>query len=150
MQPALAQKHYFNQTPLYELNYGKLLRFFRGVNCTQLQKVRHSQALRLVATVKEDHRYTSVVDVAVTIHTQSSIALSLALTVRMYHDAKVAEVVHCTGLDSGVLAPEYLYPNKQMYQRDEKRQVNRLLGEWLDFFAHSVGGPVTPEPQITI
>lgn len=148
MQPALAQKHYFNQTPLYELNYGKLLRFFRGVKCAQLQMVRHPQDLRLVATVKEDHRYTSVVDIAVTLHSQSTIALSLTLTVRMYHDAKVAEVVHCDGLDIGILAPEYLYPNKHMYQRDEKRQVNRLLGEWLDFFAHSVGSVVT-EPQNT-
>ncbi len=51
------------------------------------------------------------------------------LSVRMYHDARMAEVVgyqkqrHFEG--------RYLYPNDKMRQPDEKLQINLFLGEWL-------------------
>ena len=51
------------------------------------------------------------------------------LNVRMYHDARLAEVVSCDGLRSVV--PKNAYPNKNMLQRDEKAQWNRFLEEWL-------------------
>lgn len=51
------------------------------------------------------------------------------LNVRMYHDARLAEVVSCDGLRS--IAPKNIYPNKNMLQRDEKAQWNRFLEEWL-------------------
>jgi len=73
------------------------------------------------------------VELIVALNTQSTLALNLTMTVRMYHDAKVAEVMNCSG--HGTFEPEYGYPNKHMLQRDEKRQLNQLLGEWLDFFA---------------
>lgn len=51
------------------------------------------------------------------------------MTVRVYHDARMAEVVAY----QRVRAPRarYDYPNPRMLARDEKRQLNRLLGEWL-------------------
>ena len=51
------------------------------------------------------------------------------LTVRMYHDAKLAEVLAWEGHKR--LRPRYEYPNQAMYQADEKLQVNQFLGEWL-------------------
>ncbi len=51
------------------------------------------------------------------------------LFVRMYHDARLAEVVSCDGLRSAV--SKNAYPNKNMLQRDEKAQWNRFLEEWL-------------------
>ncbi len=51
------------------------------------------------------------------------------LTVRMYHDAKLAEVLAWEGHKR--LRPRYEYPNQAMYQSDEKLQVNQFLGEWL-------------------
>ena len=51
------------------------------------------------------------------------------LMVRVYHDARMAEVVgaeHCRRL-----LPRYGYPNPAMHQPDEKAQLNRFLGEWL-------------------
>ncbi|RLA46096.1 MAG: DUF1249 domain-containing protein [Gammaproteobacteria bacterium] len=51
------------------------------------------------------------------------------LTVRMYHDAKVAEVVACDRMRN--VQPKNRYPNKSMLQRDEKAQWNRFLEEWL-------------------
>ena len=52
----------------------------------------------------------------------------LRLKVRAYHDAQLAEVF---AVASGRLKPRYLYPNEQMCQPDEKRQLNRYLGQWL-------------------
>ena len=51
------------------------------------------------------------------------------LNVRMYHDARLAEVVSCDGLRSAT--PNNSYPNKNMLQRDEKAQWNSFLEEWL-------------------
>ncbi len=51
------------------------------------------------------------------------------ITARLYHDAKMAEVVawdnhrHWQGV--------YSYPNRKMYHRDERMALNRFLGEWL-------------------
>ncbi len=52
------------------------------------------------------------------------------LTLRMYHDAKLAEVLAWEGHKR--LRPKYEYPNHFMYQSDEKYQLNRFLGEWLN------------------
>jgi len=51
------------------------------------------------------------------------------LTVRLYHDAKLAEVLAWEGHKR--LRPRYEYPNAQMYHSDEKLQINRFLGECL-------------------
>jgi len=137
---ALAHKHYFNQTPLYELNYGKLMRFFRGVKNNLAHTVPGIRGLTVVAAVLEDHKYTSVVDLAVTMNAESAFPLNMTMTVRVCHDAQVAEVICCSGLP--LPEPEYVIPNKHMHHRDEKQQINRLLGEWLDFFTQTAA-PVT-------
>lgn len=52
-----------------------------------------------------------------------------SLTIRMYHDAKVAEVLAWESHKR--LRPRYDYPNQHMYQSDEKLQLNQFLGECL-------------------
>jgi uncharacterized protein YqiB (DUF1249 family) len=51
------------------------------------------------------------------------------MKVRIYHDARVAEVLACQGIHS--FQPFYPYPNPKMLQPYEKRRVNYFLGEWL-------------------
>lgn len=51
------------------------------------------------------------------------------IKVRLYHDARMAEVLAFQ--KNRYIKPKYEYPNKNMYQRDEKAQNNRFLGEWL-------------------
>lgn len=52
------------------------------------------------------------------------------MRVHLYHDARMAEVTdfqrqrHFHG--------RYRYPNARMHQPDEKLQLNRFLGEWLE------------------
>ncbi|NQD95866.1 DUF1249 domain-containing protein [Pseudomonas sp. CrR25] len=51
------------------------------------------------------------------------------LEVRVYHDARMAEVV-CAE-NARRLRSIYPYPNAAMHQPDEKSQLNLFLGEWL-------------------
>jgi uncharacterized protein len=51
------------------------------------------------------------------------------LKVRLYHDAKAAEVIEFQ--HARRFAAVYPYPNPEMRQPDEKAQVNRFLGEYL-------------------
>lgn len=51
------------------------------------------------------------------------------MQVRIYHDASTAEVTSYQNHRN--FMPHYAQPNSHMYQRDEKIQVNRFLGEWL-------------------
>lgn len=54
-----------------------------------------------------------------------------SMEVRLYHDARMAEVivVHQRRRFRSV----YPYPNEQMLQPDEKFQLNQFLGEWLGY-----------------
>lgn len=51
------------------------------------------------------------------------------LRVRAYLDVRMAEVVGCAR--SPRLLPRYPYPNDKGLARDEKWQLDQLLGEWL-------------------
>lgn len=75
--------------------------------------------------VAERCRYTTVVNV-----TQEMGGLpETRIAVRIYHDAKSAEVIEYQN-ERGFEAV-YDYPNAKMRQRDEKAQVNRFLSEFL-------------------
>jgi hypothetical protein len=59
------------------------------------------------------------------------------LRVRLYHDARSAEVVEFQGARH--FRPSYVYPNHQMHLPDEKAQVNRFLSEFLALcLAHGI------------
>lgn len=51
------------------------------------------------------------------------------LSVRVYHDARMAEVISWNR--HRLLRARYEYPNEQMYLPDEKAQLNQFLGECL-------------------
>lgn len=52
-----------------------------------------------------------------------------ALTVCLYHDVNMAEVI--AWQNHRRLRPRYEYPNPDMYHSDEKAQLNQFLREWL-------------------
>jgi uncharacterized protein YqiB (DUF1249 family) len=80
--------------------------------------------------ITERSRYTTTLELGRAAIGASSSWLALPkLTLRMYHDAKLAEVLAWEGHKR--LRPRYEYPNQSMYQNDEKYQLNRFLGEWL-------------------
>jgi uncharacterized protein YqiB (DUF1249 family) len=55
--------------------------------------------------------------------------LKPSFDVQLYHDAQLAEVVRVA--KQRQFAARYPYPNPQMMQPDEKRQINQLLADWL-------------------
>lgn len=92
--------------------------------------------------VRERAPYTAMLDVQQDQPHIGSLP-ALRLQVRVYHDAAVAEVTACD--QTRRVQPRHDYPNPHMHQRDEKRQWNRFLGEWLQqclSHGHSVDNPV--------
>tara|TARA_R110000744_G_scaffold68225_2_gene138841 strand:+ start:68 stop:526 length:459 start_codon:yes stop_codon:yes gene_type:complete len=56
------------------------------------------------------------------------------MVVRLYHDARMAEVI--SNQDVSQIKPRYDYPNEKMHLPDEKQQVNYFLKEWLQLCLH--------------
>ena len=86
--------------------------------------------VRVRVRLIERSPYTSLVELAQVSAHHGGFDLRLPrLVIRLYHDARSAEVVE---YQSGRrFAAVYPYPNPQMRQRDEKAQINRFLGEYL-------------------
>ncbi|HCM47828.1 MAG TPA: DUF1249 domain-containing protein [Colwellia sp.] len=119
-------------------NYMLLLKVLASK--TALGETRHffiSDFLVYSVTIKEVTPYTSVISFE-----QESLSYSLKnipgivvsalhprMTIRLYHDARMAEVLSTQ--DIRQVKPRYDYPNSQMHQQDEKQQTNQFLNEWL-------------------
>ena len=81
----------------------------------------------LLIEVVERCKYTTTLSIR--LGQPTSITQASELLVRMYHDACMAEVISFQ--QHRHIRPRYAYPNKAMYQQDEKEQLNRFLGECL-------------------
>jgi hypothetical protein len=81
-------------------------------------------------TILDSTRYTSTLNVD-QVNVSTPNFLRPSMTVRLYHDAKVAEVLESQRIAH--LQPVYEYPNLNMHQRNEKFMVNVFLAEWLHF-----------------
>ena len=73
-------------------------------------------------------RYTSVVQIEQLGHPDGHVD-EVSIRVRLYHDARSAEVIEIQ--KQRRFEPVYDYPNPQMRARDEKAQVNKYLSEFL-------------------
>ena len=124
--PKLAQMH-----QVCDVNYGRLLRLLPDCDTEDLQYQFQVNA-SLIYTIKiiECSRYTSTLEMSQ--KTQIGFEfLRPVVQVRLYHDAKMAEVISAQNI--GSLKPSYQYPNTKMYQKNEKEMVNLFLAEWLQF-----------------
>lgn len=119
-------------------NYMLLLKVLAGKNLVGAS--RHffiSDFLSYNVTVNEITRYTSVVtfeqeslnNALQNIPVVIANALQPRMTIRLYHDARMAEVLATQ--DIRQVKPRYDYPNLKMHQQDEKHQINQFLNEWL-------------------
>lgn len=89
-----------------------------------------SPSLKYRIQIVDSSRYTSTLEMA-QINANSPMFLQPKMTIRLYHDAKVAEVLEAQRTSR--LKPVYDYPNLNMHQRNEKYMVNVFLAEWLHF-----------------
>jgi len=118
-------------------NYMLLLKV--QANKTQAGELRSffiSDFLSYSVSVDEVTRYTSLITIEqkslTGLHTLTKAlesSLHPRMTIRLYHDARMAEVVSTQ--DIRQVKPRYDYPNSQMHQQDEKQQINQFLNEWL-------------------
>ncbi|WP_028774868.1 DUF1249 domain-containing protein [Shewanella waksmanii] len=81
----------------------------------------------------ENTQYTQLIELSRSVADNEFIETP-KVTVRIYHDAKLAEVL--TSRQIYRLRPVYDYPNVRMYHRDEKYQVNAFLEELLKIDNH--------------
>lgn len=122
-----------------ETNYARLLKLLANKCWVQTDNpqdhyrfmvARGAQQWLHQLRITERSPYTTTMELSRTAINASSSWLAMPkLTLRMYHDAKLAEVLAWEGHKR--LRPRYEYPNQSMYQSDEKYQLNCFLGEWL-------------------
>jgi len=117
---------------VYEKNYAclvQLLPFLFEQHGLLRVCARHLNT-RLAVSILEQCRYTQIVEIKQIFTEASQHLYGLSMKVRIYHDAQLAEVISYQG-HSRILS-KYPYPNQKMFHRDEKRQANYLLNDWLD------------------
>ena len=75
--------------------------------------------------------YTSLVELTqgATVHGLNFELPEPRMLIRLYHDARSAEVIEYQNAKR--FDAVYPYPNSTMRQRDEKAQINKFLGEYL-------------------
>ncbi len=114
---------------VYETNYAKLNALLP--NQPSVGDVRSYQVAKMTyqLEVSEITRYTVVVDVSQC--DEQPVFPLPKMTVRLYHDARVAEV--CASEQISRVKARYDYPNSKMVQKDEKLQLNQFLSDWLSF-----------------
>lgn len=109
---------------LFEELYGLLALLFPEFRCGVLKTASRAE---LNVALLEHSRYTTTLSLSRGFG--EPVVPDVAMTVRAYHDARVAEVVAYQGCDR--LPPPYAVHGDSRYVRDERRQVNRLLYQLL-------------------
>jgi uncharacterized protein len=111
---------------LYETNYYKVLLLFPQLENNNLveNKTLKCRDKSLQIKLKEQHKYTTVIHLYKLLPINKNMKM-VDMVLRLYHDAKLIEVITFQG--SKKLKKYENYPNKDMYLRDEKKQLNLHL-----------------------
>lgn len=115
---------------LCEMNFAQLRRLLPRKDEVGESAVYHVNSASYRLTIVESTRYTSLVEIQQIAPAVSYWSLP-TLSVRLYHDALVAEV--CASQQIYRFKARYDYPNKKLHQRDEKHQINQFLADWLRY-----------------
>ncbi len=84
----------------------------------------------MAVEIVERHKFTLVIRLSQALPIPLGPASTTSMTVRIYFDARVAEVLAYQ--HQRRFQPKYDYPNVEMLQVREKRRVNEFLGDWLE------------------
>ncbi len=128
-----------------DANYLRLNKLFpkmREADGGAIALALNGQRLTVRMDVIERSPYTTLI--RLTQHPDAPWNHRARMTVRLYHDARSAEVVEYQG-KKHFLRAVYDYPNTDMRQPDEKAQINRFLGEYL---AHCLRHGVAAETPV--
>ena len=131
-------------------NYIRLLKLLgntrslsrRLVTMPQIGTGANRERVSVCIEVLEEFKYTSTISIKQLFsnqHSGSNISFDKdreslykapEMIIRVYHDAKTAEVVSYQ--NQKYFKAIYQIPNKFMYHRDEKEQLNLFLADWLN------------------
>lgn len=118
-----------------DANYFRLHRLFpnlRDANCMEFGVQGTTEDGSLVTmSISEWCPYTTMLSIRVESELETPLLKWPRLEVRVYHDLCTAEVVSFERHRN--LRYRYPIDNPEMYQPDEKSQINRFLGELLTF-----------------
>ena len=139
------------QMAVCDANYIRLLKLLgssqsfdinnkRLIGLPELGQGLNEEQVSVSIEVQEEFKYTSTISVKqllgkITNHQETSEGLPVyynapEMIIRVYHDAKTAEVVSYQ--NHKYFKAIYSVPNQFMYQSDEKEQLNLFLAEWLN------------------
>ena len=126
------------QMALCEANYARILKLLPDIDlCEQrdfIVDMAQGQS-RVSLSVQERFKFTSTLVISQSHVAGASLCekvqslMSTQLLVRLYHDAKMAEVIR--PFKKSQFSGKYSYPNKSMYQIDDKIKLNDYLAQWL-------------------
>ncbi|WP_246109381.1 DUF1249 domain-containing protein [Reinekea thalattae] len=116
---------------LCEANFVRLERLLRDKKADHFEFGWHDNDNEVAVSIDvvERFKYTTTLQLTKTFSHFPEPLNVVELTVRLYSDARMAEVV--TLKQGSQLNGVYRYPNDMMYQIDEKEQANHYLAEWL-------------------
>lgn len=113
-----------------EANYARMVKLMRVVgdqDRATLSVPDGEQSREIWIRVLERAPYTTIIQMEQdALHPLMS---APALTIRLYHDVRIAEVTEARPWRK--VDAKNQYPNAAMHVPDEKHQWNRFLGEWL-------------------
>jgi len=115
-----------------DANYLRLMKLFpnlREEDVSAFSLVVGERFCHVRITVVERGPYTTLIELKQIPEIPWSVVPRMLI--RLYHDARSAEVVECHR--SRHFRPVYDYPNEHMHVPDEKAQVNRFLTEFLSW-----------------
>lgn len=134
---------------LCDANYAKFMKllpvFYNDDGSTSylrsfgLSRSQHELGL-ISIQIMERAKYTTTL--VLTQSAELEVIPATTMQVRLYHDASMAEVLSYQGVEK--LKANYAYPNKQMFQKDEKVLCNEFLADWLSYclkFGYSLADP---------
>ena len=94
-------------------------------------RTKTNEGATVVITISERCPFTTMVNVKVTSENDKPFIRWPNLELRVYHDVNSAEVVSFERHKN--FRFRYAMPNENMFQPDEKSQINRFLGELLTY-----------------
>ncbi len=124
-----------------DVNYHKLHKLFQNMRLEDeqsLQVLFFEQIFSIKLIVLDRGPYTTTIGISQTNETEEWVLIP-NISVRVYHDAKSAEVIKID--NQNVFHGVYEYPNRKMRQPDEKEQINKFLGEALSLCIENGVGP---------
>lgn len=113
---------------LAERNYAALQRLLGHENSKPDRELQVGEQLRFRIAEKSSARYTT--DIAIEqLEPHGHSFVRAAFIVRLYHDARMAEIIDCQGVE-GLTALQTVH-ERPGHGRDEKLQLNLHLADWL-------------------